>query len=186
MYTGNPNSPPPGSWAPGDNALGVQHAVQAKQAWAAGETDIRPVASAIRAQNLWRLTVLGNNVLVRISYGTSAAKILQNIRTPIRVTLPGSVDVYAQPLNLGGEQAAASVQVTLTPVTSGCCESDCRKIITAGGGLLLEDDAVRYVALAASVVALDLTNVNVPVLQSVSLVSGAVLVSGTGYLEFSP
>jgi hypothetical protein len=139
----------------------------------------------MRAHSLWRLTVLGTNVRVLISYGTSGNKVLVDLLTPVRVTLPGSVDVYAQPLNFGGEQTAAHVEVTLTPVSSGCCDSQCRKVV-AGPNLDLDDDACRYVALSASVVAIELTNVNVAVLQSISLVAGATLVSGTGYLEFEP
>lgn len=179
-------SPPPSSIARGDNALGPQAGVQAKQVWTNTERDSRPIASMMRAPNLWRLCVYGENVLVELSWGTSAQKKLTGLQTPIRITVPGSLDVYAQPVL--GQDEAASCQVSITPVSSGTSDSDCRKLVTDAGSF--EVDASRFVALEASVVRVGpLSNsivVTLAALQSVSLVAGSALTSGGGYLEFEP
>ncbi len=185
MQQGIPGSPPPSHIAPGNNDLGPQAGSQSKQTWGSTEHDSRPLCSVMRAPHLWRLTVYGSNVKVLICYGTSANKRLVDIITPIRVTLPGSVDVYAETI-VGELGSGGHAEVTLTPVTSGCCDSECRKLVQPG---VLDDDAARFVALEASVVQVGgVTGIAVTLaaLQEVSLINGSTLTSGAGFLEFEP
>lgn len=180
-----PGSPPPSNWAPGNNDLGPQAGEQSSQVWLPRDApDVRPVLSVMRAPHLWRITAFGTNVKLRISYGTSANKLLVDILTPCRITLPGSVDIYAQPAVIGELGNAADVKVTLTPVTSGCCDSQCRKVVRFGD--VLDPDAARFVALENSGVTINGIAVALTTLQSVSLVAGSVLTSGGGFLEFEP
>ncbi len=136
----------------------------------------------------WRVTVLGTNVSIDISYGTSSNLRIVGLRPPIRVTLPGSCDVYAQPIPQDAP-TAADCEVTCIPVTSGCCDSECRKIVTGGIDPLdplgcrfvaLENSSVRVGPVGASIV------VALTALQEVSLIAGSALVSGGGFLEYEP
>lgn len=188
MQQGIPGSAPPHSWAPGDNTLGPASGIQSKQSWLASESDDRPLVSQMRAPHLWRVCIYGENVSVDISYGTAGGnKFIRNLRTPIRVTLPGSCDVYARPIPQEIPKPAHA-EVTCTPVTSGCCDSECRKIVS--GNVNLDADAVRFVALENSSVQLGQTFESITValtaLQEVPLIAGSVLVSGGGFLEFEP
>ena len=183
-----PGSPAPGSYPSGVPTVGPEVALQAKQHWNPGEVDSRPLLSCTKNGLMpWRVTVLGSNVSVDISYGTSSNVILRGLRTPIRVTLPGSCDVYAQPI-VHDAPAAADALVTCIPVTSGCCDSECRKVIT--GAQAIDPYAVRFVALEASIVRVgpadDFISVTLAALQEVSLIAGSALTSGGGFLEYEP
>ena len=184
-----PHSPPPSNWAPGNNDLGPQAAIQGKRSWTATEdqTKSEGMLSAMRAPHLWRVTVLGQNVTVDITYGTSSAIVMRGLQVPVRITVPGSCDVYALPIPHDAPQTA-DVEVTCTPVTSGCCDSVCHTFIT--GAQNLDPLAVRFVALEASVVRVgpgdNHINVTLAALQEVSLVPGSALTSGGGFLEFEP
>lgn len=190
MQQGIPGSAPPNTWAPGNNDLGPQAAIQGKRDWTAAEDQSKSegILSAMRAPHLWRVSVLGANCTVDITYGTSSAIVMRRLQLPVRVTLPGSCEVYATPIQHTDAQAAHA-EVTCTPVTSGCCDSICRSLVT--GTLNLDPLAVRFVALEASVVRVgpsDLTPISVTLaaLQEVDLVPGSALTSGGGFLEFEP
>ncbi len=141
----------------------------------------------MRAPHLWRVSVLGQNVTVDITYGTSSAIVMRGLSVPVRVTLPGSCEVYATPIAHDAPQAS-HVEVTCTPATSGCCDSICHSFIV--GAQALDALAVRFVALEASVVRVGPTDNHIDVtlaaLQAVSLVPGSALTSGGGFLEFEP
>jgi hypothetical protein len=184
-----PGSPAPGSYPSGVPNNGPAAATQAKQSWLATESDDRPVLSCTKHGLMpWRVTVLGENVTVDISYGTSSNIIMRGLLTPIRVTLPGSVDVYARP-RTHEISLPAHVEVTCIPVTSGCCDSECRKVVS-GNAVNLDPLAVRFVALEASVVRVGpadtAISVTLATLQEVSLVAGSALTSGGGFLEYEP
>jgi len=183
-----PSSPAPGSYPSGVPSVGPEAALQSKQTWLPGETDSRPLLSATKFGLMpWRVTVLGQNVSVDISYGTSSNLRLVDLRPPIRVTLPGSCDVYARALP-NDVPTAANCEVTCIPVTSGCCESECRKLIF--GAQALDPLACRFVALDAASVRVGPVGASVTValvaLQAVSLIAGSALVSGDGFLEYEP
>ena len=72
MQPGIPGSPPPASAFPSSGQLGPQAGVQAKQTWKVGEQDERQLLSCLRAPHLWRVTLHGENILFRVSWGTSA------------------------------------------------------------------------------------------------------------------
>lgn len=190
MQQGIPGSPPPRTWAPGNNDLGPQAAIQGKRNWTAAEDQSKSegILSAMRAPHLWRVSVLGVNVTVDITYGTSSAIVMKRLQVPVRVTLPGSCEVYATPIQ-HDEAEAAHAEVTCTPATSGCCDSVCRSLVTAP--LALDPLGVRFVALEASTVRVgpaDLAPIIVTLaaLQEVDLVPGSALTAGGGFLEFEP
>jgi hypothetical protein len=162
--------------------MGPKHGQQSKQAWAAGQTDGRPlVDSSFRAPMLWRVTAFGQNVTFTVDYGTNATKRITGIRPPLRAVFPGLVQVTAVPLSA---DFAAHAECTLTMVSSGLNPADCRRLAAVGA---LDPDATRYVALTASVVNVaGLVACNVAATQSIPLVAGSSLTSGDGFLEFDP
>lgn len=183
-----PGSSAPGSYPSGVPNVGPDQALQSKETWLPGQTDERPILSATKNGLMpWRVTVLGKNIEIRISYGTSSNFTISGLRPPVRVTLPGSCDVYAKPLVHEGV-LAAEAGVSAIQVTSGCCDSECRKKIS--GAQVIEDQAVRFVALEDSVVRVgpfdDFISVSLTTLQEVSLIAGSALTSGGGFLEFEP
>ena len=189
MQQSIPGSPPPGSYGPGNNDLGPQAGVQAKADWpASGQRDERQLISAMRAPNMWRVTLHGQNVTFRVSWGTSSNIVVANIRPPARFVVPGSCDVYAKPITTD-PLLAAHAEVTLTPATSG--GDAVMRAHVAGNVVALDPNAARFVALVASVVSVGppdvvIAPVNLTPLQSVLLVAGSTLTSGGGYMEFEP
>lgn len=180
--TGIPGSPAPASSAHGDHFVGTRVGYQAAEQWpAAGQREQRSLASALLAPNLWRVTVLGTNVLVTLRYGTQKAQFLRNLRTPVRVVVPGFCDVDAVPLADGDAEASC----TITAVSSGLGEEDARLVIS--GAQAIPPNAVRYRALTASVVSIGgVVACNLTATQSIPLIAGSSLTSGDGYLEFDP
>jgi hypothetical protein len=184
---GNPGSSAPASVYPGALTLGATAGIQSKQRWTASESDERPLLSAMRAPNLWRVTIHGENVRFRVSWGTSGNIVVAELIPPGRFVVPGAVDVYAQPLELP-EPLPAHAEITLTPATSGC--TAVMRSLVFGNVVPFDPNAVRFTALAASVVQVgsggSALNVNLLANQSVMLVSGSTLTSGGGYQEFDP
>src|ERR1700748_3657521 len=119
MLPGNPGSPPPSSYAPGNNALGPQVGIQAKAAWTASEVDERPLLSVMRAPHLWRVTLHGENVLFTVSWGTSAHIVVAHVQAPAPFVVPGSCHVDAAPAHFSEDPQPAHAEVTCTPATSG-------------------------------------------------------------------
>ncbi len=193
MQQGIPGSPPPRTWAPGNNDLGPQAAIQSKRSWTAAEDQSKPedILSAMRAPHLWRVSVVGQNVTVQITYGTSSAIVLRNLSLPIRITVPGSCEVSVTPIQHDVAQAA-DAEVTCTPATSGCCDSICRSFINIPLSGVVQADplAVRFVALTASTLRVgpgdNHFNVTLAALESVDLVPGSAILTGGGFLEFEP
>jgi hypothetical protein len=188
-----PGSPAPGSYPQGVPNNGKYAGIQATAVWALGEVrDNRPICSQIKAEHLWRLTVLGENVLVDISYGTLANKRIIGLRTPVRITVPGSLDVYARAVIQNGILVPAHVEVTCTPVTSGGGDAQCRQYVgNIAATTPLDPDACRFVALEASTLRVgpaDGTSITVTLaaLQAVSLIAGSALLTGGGFVEFEP
>ncbi len=187
MQQGLPGSAPPSTVYPGGSALGPQAGIQSKERWSAAESDDRPLLTAQRAPHLWRITLHGENVRFRVSWGTSANIVVSDVIPPARFVVPGAVDVYARPLELE-TPLPAHAEVTLTPATSGT--DAIMRSLMFGNNLALDPNAVRFVALAATVVQVgsggSAFNVNLNVNESVLLVSGSTLTSGGGYQEFEP
>lgn len=153
---------------------------QSSQDWRPGETDDRPVLDLPLSMSVWRIGIFGENVVVRVIYGTKANKQIVGLATPALLTIPGQCSIYAKPLN---PEAAASVRVSATPATAGA--SSCR-YIAVGPNLALDPDAAFFRALTASTVTIRGTAVALAVLDVVPLVSGSVLTAGSGYVEFNP
>ena len=185
MHQQVPGSPPPSQWAPGDNDLGPQAATQARQMWPAGKTDERPLLSALRAPSLWRITLHGENVYFRVSWATSANHVVEHIQPPSRFVVPGSVDVYAVPID---SSQPAHAEVTCTPATWG--SNAILRGRLAGVNQPISPEAARFVAMTASVLRVGPTGlstvVNLNPLEEVLLVAGSLLTSGGGYLEYEP
>lgn len=184
---GIPGSPPPGTYAPGNNDLGPQAGNQAKESWTvSGQREERQLLSAMRAPHMWRVTLHGENVTFRVSWGTSSNIVVANVLAPARFSVPGSCDVYAKPVG-GDPLLPAHAEVTLTPATSSGGDAVLHSHV-AGNVVALDPNAARFFALVASVVSVGpaATAVNLNPLQSVLLAAGSVLTSGGGFLEFEP
>lgn len=164
-----PPSPPVGD-------MGAEYGIQSFRVWSPGETDQRQVLDVRKADALWRVSIAGN-VTVAISYGTSHNRALLALQAPVVITIPGQMTVEATPRDDDGTTCV----VTLTQATAGAL-AQARKYIDAAGAL--DPDAVRFVARVASVVTISGAAWNVPALSSVPLVTGSVLVSGSGFQEF--
>lgn len=187
MQPGIPGSAPPSTYAAGGNALGPVSGSQANARWGLAETDERPLLSCMRAPHLWRVTLHGENVTFRVSWGTSSNIIVAGVQPPARFTVPGSVDVYAKP-NRYGQEKLCHAEVTCTPASSG--SSAVMRVGTGIGPVPLDANAVRFTAVVASVVGVGpgLSQQNVPLAinETTMLTAGSILVSGAGYLEFEP
>lgn len=182
--SGLPASPAP--WSPGFNTdnKGPKFGQQARWVWGVGEFEpVQQLAGADRANSMWRVTVRGHQIKMNLVYGTSANRNLMGLLAPLILYIPGAFDLYAQPEGVQGKTAEAIVTVTQVSNAGVACA---RRIVSGGPGLVLHEDAIRYVALADSVVSIHGGTVVVPVpaLSSVALVAGSTLTSGTGYEEF--
>ena len=187
MQPGIPGSAPPASVYPNSGQLGPQVGHQAKASWTATERDERQLLSCMRAPHLWRVTLHGENILFRVSWGTSSNIVVSGIRSPALFVVPGSCDVYAKPESFFEEPTAAHAEITCTPATAGT-KANMRSLIAFAGAIDL--NAARFVALVASVVSvgpgLSAQTVNLNPTESVPLTAGSALVSGAGFLEFEP
>lgn len=157
--------------------------LQARQEWNAGETDERPVVDAqLNESGAWRVSVVGDLVL-SATWGSRANKFLVNMDAPCMAVFPGQVTITARPRTSGG----ATCLTTLAPAWTGYLTDFRRLTVHPGGGPVpLEEIWSHYQALTASVVDVRGTNVNVPALSRLPLISGSSLVSGAGYLEYTP
>jgi hypothetical protein len=188
MQHGIPGTAPPATAFPSSGQLGPQAGIQAKQFWPVTERDERQILSCLRAPHLWRVTLHGENVVFRVSFGTSSNIVIAELQAPSRFWVAGSCDVYAQPFAFYEEPQTAHAEVTCTPATSG--GSAIMRQRSRIAPFAFDPNAARFVALDASVVSvgpgLQSVNVNLNPTESVPLTAGSSLVSGAGYLEFEP
>lgn len=175
------SAPPwPQPAAPPVDNLGPKYGIQAFQQWNVGETDERGILDTIRADFVWRISIVGH-VLATIEYGTSHNRELLKLQGPVVIAVPGQAVVRVVPFDGNG----ATCTVTLTKAT-GSALAQARNIVNAGtGAVALDPAAVRYVALTASTLTISgITPVAVPALSSVPLVASSSLLTGSGFQEF--
>jgi hypothetical protein len=175
----SPPGPPQPHGAAGNT--GVIYGTQQKAVWLPGaRLDAREVLDLKKPEALWRVSVFGR-VLVRINYGTLAARQISNLRTPIVITVPGQCTVTAQPLDDEGTICI----VTATQATAGA-RSIARQLVgtTAPTDLLFDEGAVDFFALTASSLVISGSVVAVPALSVVPLVAGSRLTNGSGFVEY--
>lgn len=172
-----PAVPPP---AAALNANGPSYGIQSRREWAAGEVDERDVVDTIKGASLWRFSAFGN-VTISIIYGTETSRQFLSLQAPVVMTIPGQFSARAKPR---GEEGA-SCTIALTQATAGA-RAHARKLIVGpgGGGLAFDDDAVTYTALTASTLTISGVATAVPALSTVPLVTGSVLITGSGFQEF--
>ncbi len=160
--------------------MGKSYGIHQFSVWAAGETDVRQVLDVRRAESLWRVSIFGR-LLLTINYGTVHNREILQLQAPLVITFPGQLTVNAQPLDDEGAQCV----VTLTQATAGGASQARKSVDSTGGTVALDEGAVRYVALTASTLTISgITPVAVPALSTVPLVSGSVLLTGSGFQEF--
>lgn len=178
---GLPGSPSPWNVAPGNNELGPTYGNQSKESWLIGQVDSRPILdSNFRPPALWRATAFGENVTLTVRYGPKCTKVLTGLQPPLRAVFPGLVQIEAVPVD---PSLPAHAECTLTMVSSGLGESDCRKLVTVAGAF--SPDATRFRATVASIVSIGgIVNCSLAVAQSIPLIAGSSLTSGAGFLEF--
>lgn len=176
----SPPAAPAPAGAPANN-MGPTFGIQRYTKWAPGDSTPKQIVDATRADALWRLSVHGA-VFVTVLYGTTRAREIQRLQAPVVITIPGQFLAVASPIDV---DAGAEATVALTQATAGAL-SQARKFVDAGGGPAVDLDvgAVRFVALTASTLTISGAAVVVPALQSVPLVAGSSLNTGSGFQEF--
>jgi len=172
--SGQPAAPPP---TRGD--MGEVYGITQFERWVVGKSEERQVLDVTRADALWRLSIFGE-LLVQVDYGTTRKRTIQNLRAPVVITVPGQVTVRAKPYD-SAHAAAVDCVVTLTQATAGAL-SQARKAAT--GPVALDAGAVRFVALDACALTISGVAVSLAASQTVPLVAGSTLTSGSGFQEF--
>jgi hypothetical protein len=147
------------------------------ETWPAADIVARPLLDLSPNGELWRISVVGD-LLVELTWGTSSRRRLV-LDAPVLADLPGFVSVTATPRTAGG----ATGQVSATR-SSGAGPQELRRFVT--GPATLDDQATRFVALAASTVTVRALAVVLAVGDSIPLVSGSVLTAGSGFVEYTP
>lgn len=170
----------PPAFGGGQSSNADSYGFQSKETWEPGNTDERPVLSCMAHDaGAWRVTIVGD-LIVKAIWGSLGTRNLVQMDAPVIATFPGKVDIFVRPRTGDG----ASALVTVAPAYSGE-QRDFRRLV-AGPNLPIPADFAVYRALTASVVDVRGTAVAVAALATLPLVSGSVLTSGTGYLEFTP
>jgi hypothetical protein len=177
-----PNSPPPAEGTPvfQDRGNGPIFGTQQRLRWAIGESDRRPLCDAVRADSLWRVSVIGD-VDVFVMYGTSGAASLQ-LAAPVQGAMPGFLGLEAAPRDPNSETTAI---VTLAPVLDAGTQALRAVHDAAGGAVALPNAAKSFQAYTAATLLVRGIAVAVPALQVVNLVSGSVLLTGSGVAEYA-
>ncbi len=103
----------------------------------------RGLVDAMFSEYLWRVSVTGENILLKLIYGTNGTKIIDNITLPFEANIPGQVNIRARRLD---EEAPARAVPTLTAATGGI--NICRGFFSGGaGGITLPPELRQVTAL---------------------------------------
>ena len=154
--------------------LGEQYGIQSTCNWQANDNRRQALIDVLRAPNLWRVSVFGD-VVLKITWGTGAGFIAENVQTPLVATFPGSVTIEATPKNPATPTEASA---TLTEAT-GAGESKFAQLIQGPANLVAQ--VVRVTALNACVlnvggvaVALNAGDL-LPIISNTTVTSGTLL-----------
>lgn len=175
-----PVSPPGQPQAP-PGETGVIYGTQQEAIWKPGALDERQVLDLLKCNALWRVSVFGRAVLLRINYGTLATRQIANLRTPLVMHFPGQVTITAQPI----DDLGTSCTVTATQATGGA-RSVARQMVAtvAPTDLDLNPDGVDFFAITACSLSIAGTVVAVPAFTIAPLVAGSQLLDGSGFVEY--
>lgn len=167
--------PPPGSVG----NTGEVYGGQVRAIWTPGQHDGRKVLNLLKAEYVWRISVFGR-VLLELQYGTLGTRTIPNLRTPLVMTVPGQVTIFAQPLDDEGTVCS----VTATKASAGA-RAICRQLVGADAGAVdLHEDGADFFALVASSLTISGVVTAVPACTVVPLVAGSSLTSGGGFVEY--
>lgn len=154
------------------------YGTQSQRIWAAADVAEQQLIDAVRPEFLWRASVQGENLVLKLVYGTQATITLDNLRLPFVGFIPGQVGLSARKLD---PAAPAVARVTLTAATGGL--STVRAFVGLGA---LPTGAASYTALAASTLTVaGVAGVVVAPGATMPLVAPAVVTVGSGIVEFS-
>lgn len=94
------------------------YGTQSAETWPAGATvnAERQIIDTMACQYLWRVSVAGENVLLKLVFGTRKTLNLDNIVLPFVAFVPGQLSIYARPSN---PELPAFAFPTLTIATGG-------------------------------------------------------------------
>lgn len=173
-----PGAPAPPGAPVGD--MGTEYGIQQYGRWAPGETKAKQLIDVRRTDALWRVSAFGNNVSLRLSYGTTKLRTIEGLQSPLVIAVPGQLALTVTPL----DDAGADCIVALTYATAGAIANARKFVDDAGGAAALDAGAVRFFALTASTLTISGAAVTVPACSFVPLVVGSVLNSGSGFQEF--
>lgn len=167
---------------PGPNTLGATgvrgYGTQAQRAWAAGETDERQLLDIKPAEFVWRASVTGSNITLRLNYGGPGTITLDNLVLPFVAFVPGQFNVYARPTN---PALPAAARPTLTAATGGI--GTVRAFFTTGQAL--PEQVRRVVALGAATVTVNGTAVALVAAQELDVAAPSVVTAGDVIGEFT-
>ena len=153
---------------------------QKKEVWTAPDQGWRPLLELMPNNELWRVSIVGD-LDVELSWGTSSRRVLV-LAAPVMGDLAGNVSARARPRTTEG----ATGEVSATN-SSGAGPQELRSIVVrVGADVPLHEFATRFVAFVASTLTIRGTAVTLAATQSIPLVSGSVLTSGSGFQEFTP
>ena len=131
---------------------GLRYGFQTKATWAAGDVDEKQLLDTLPNEFLWRVTVKGSNLLLRVVGGSSSAQNTAGLLLPLEFGIAGQCSVSAVPLD---SQQPAVAWVTCTVATAVVTVA--RRVVTALGAL--DTDSARATALAAATVTVEGTAV---------------------------
>lgn len=168
--------PPAGSRPYEPDRLGLQ----ASEVWSPGQTDQRAIVdAALNGAGAWRVTVVGD-VVLQLAWGSNGNRREVEVDAPLVGVFAGQVTITARPREA---ESGAWATATLAP-SWGNDRHDVRLFVA--GALAVPPVWSWYQALAASVVSVRGTSVNLAPGERLPLVSGSQVVSGAGYLELTP
>ncbi len=177
-------SPPPAS-GPDPRSVGNTGEIYGEQnsrviAAGAANGGQQEAIDVVKAPYLWRFSVFGR-VFVRVTYGTKQTRSFVDLLAPVIMTVPGQLTVTVRPVDPDVDTAYS---VTLTAATGGA-RAVARSALDASlGAVPISDDAAFFTALSASTLTIAGLPVTVAASQTVPVVAGSTLNTGTGFQEF--
>jgi hypothetical protein len=163
---------------PGLHLALAPYGTQTQRVWAAADTDEKSVLDAMRSEFLWRASAQGENVVLRLTYGTQATLIVDNIRLPFVGFIPGQAQLVARKVD---PAASAVCRLTLTAATGGI--SMIRAVVGIGA---LPPNAGTYTALTASTLTVaGVAGIAVAVGATLPIVAPSAVTAGSGIVELT-
>lgn len=157
--------------------LGPKYGQQFSHQWRPGDESVQVMVDVTRAQCLWRVSVVGD-VLVHVSYGTTAEQELPPLLAPLVATFPGQLTISARPRDF---RLGATAKATLVPVSAPLVEPKLRHFVDAREGAVdLDPHTVAITGQRFGRLELNDIEVRLPMNRTVPVTTRARLLRGAG------